>query len=140
MNEEVLSSILKKPEKINYIMSKKKAYIIIATILILLFFTITLLTITEGILKMGEYVNYAAEYTDTNNTGDSLAWVLGMIFIGVIYTFMGSCIISYIVKYIKNIDSRIKKTIRNLPLFTILFAIPAMLLAGYIARSFNLIG
>ena len=142
MNEEVLNYIFKKPEKLNYIMSKKKAYIVIILILILLFATIVLLTMTEGILKLEDYAHYAYEHTVTNlpeDTGDSLVWVFVLAYVGVVYTFVGACIISYLSKFIKNIDSRIKFVIRRLPIFTILFSMPAMFIAEYIVEAFNLV-
>ena len=135
MENRILKYILKIPKEENNLVTKRKAYLINFSILILLFITITILCITEGWLKLSEYEEYARTVENPNITT-----VMGpVLLIGPAYTFLGTLSISFIMKFIKHIDWRIKEVLKKLPIFVTLFTIPAWLMSSFIVQSLHMI-
>lgn len=135
MENRILKYILKIPKEENNLVTKRKAYLINFLILILLFITITILCITEGWLKLSEYEEYARTVENPNITT-----VMGpVLLIGPAYTFLGTLSISFIMKFIKHIDWRIKGVLKKLPIFVTLFTIPAWLMSSFIVQSLHMI-
>ena len=135
MENRILKYILKIPKEENNLVTKRKAYLINFSILILLFITITTLCITEGWLKLSEYEEYARTVENSNITT-----IMGpVLLIGPAYTFLGTLSISFIMKFIKHIDWRIKGVLKKLPIFVTLFTIPAWLMSSFIVQSLHMI-
>ena len=115
--------------------NKRKIYMRNFFILLILFNVLILLTITEGYMKIHEYEEYARTVNNANITT-----VLGpLMFTGSTYVFIGTCIISFMAKFIKNVDTDLRKILKKLPIFSILFTIPALLVASYIVQIIQLI-
>lgn len=135
MENRILKYILKIPKEENNLVTKRKAYLINFSILILLLITITILCITEGWLKLSEYEEYARTVENPNITT-----IMGpVLLIGPAYTFLGTLSISFIMKFIKHIDWRIKGVLKKLPIFVTLFTIPAWLMSSFIVQSLHMI-
>ena len=134
MNENILSYILKN-ECIEYDgIDKKQRNIIIFLILLTSFIILTFLCITEGWMKADEYIDYLKTVEESN-----IAMFLGMVmFIGPSYNFLLTCLVSILAIPLKNIDFKIKKVLYSLPIFSIVFTIPAWFLSSYIANVFNI--
>lgn len=111
-----------------------KNIIIITVILFILFLALVILNITMGFMKIEEFFEYAQQVENSNFT-----YVLApLMFTGAIYTIFGSIIIFVITIFFKRIDIKIKMTLHMLPFFTVILAIPALLVASEIVDYYNL--
>ena len=99
MNQEALNYVMDLQNEDNSPTSKRNRIIIIFCILLTLFITIIILTITEGFMKREEIEEYAITVENANITT-----VLGpLMFTGSTYTFIETCFISFATIFIKNI-------------------------------------
>lgn len=133
MDGKVLKYVMKTSVEENNSINKRK--IIIFFILLLLFITLIILSITQGYMRIEEYEEYAMTVENA-----SIMTVLGpLMFMGSTYAFIGTCIISFISTLVKKIDLKIKRTLQLLPIFVVIFTLPALLSASYIVQLLNLV-
>lgn len=104
-------------------------------ILVMLFITIIILNISEGYMKIDEHMEYARQIENANIT----AIIAPLMLLGATYTFLGTCMISIIMTFVKKIDLKIKRTIQCLPIYVIMFCLPASLATHYIVQIFNIV-
>jgi magnesium-transporting ATPase (P-type) len=128
IQKEVYEKLVKKDETILW---NKKGILKFIIALFITFLILTLFCITQGLLKIREYEEYALNIENANITT-----VIGpLIFTGPFYVFCISLIISFVSRFFKQIDTQTKKILKYVPLYVIILIIPTWVILMYSYES-----
>lgn len=107
--------------KDNHILTKRKRAIMISVILIITFVIMTILMI---VTQMSEEERFEIVRQEENANG--IIVVISSILAGIFYPLLLSTVISFVVRFFRNIDTFVKLALAFLPIYVLLLWIPCL--------------
>lgn len=118
ISTEIYNKILIKD---NHILTKRKRAIMISVILIITFVIMAILMI---VTQMSEEEQFEIVRQEENANG--VIVIISSILVGICYPLLLSIIISFVVRFFRNIDTSVKLVLEFLPIYVLLLWIPCL--------------